>query len=69
VLQRADVMVLLTDHTMYRDLQPTNPCLAGLTHKRLIDTRGCMDGDLWRSHGFDVLLMGGGPSFSQSALR
>jgi UDP-N-acetyl-D-mannosaminuronic acid dehydrogenase len=65
VVRGADVILLLTDHTVYRNIEPTNVFLAGLRHKRLIDTRGCVDGDRWRAEGFDVRIMGEG-SFSWS---
>jgi UDP-N-acetyl-D-mannosaminuronic acid dehydrogenase len=63
-IQGADVMIVLTDHTLYRELEPTNPFLVGIRRKRLLDTRGCLNRKLWRSHGFSVQVMGDGGNSS-----
>ncbi len=59
VLSGADAMILLTDHTEYRRLDPS--LAAGLMSNRfLLDTRGHLDAARWRAAGFRVMKLGSG---------
>jgi UDP-N-acetyl-D-mannosaminuronic acid dehydrogenase len=59
-LSGADAMVILTDHTVYRELEPWSAGPSGMTHKRVIDTRACLDRTRWQSSGFGVHTLGSG---------
>jgi UDP-N-acetyl-D-mannosaminuronic acid dehydrogenase len=58
VLHGADVMVVLTDHTAYRELRPDDAGPAGMAHKRVVDTRACMDRIRWQEGGFAIDTLG-----------
>ena len=47
----ADAIVLLTDHAEYRRLHPEDAAPAGMRRRIAIDTRQCLDADLWRRRG------------------
>jgi UDP-N-acetyl-D-mannosaminuronic acid dehydrogenase len=56
---QADALVLLVDHTRYRDLDPKS--LAGRMRRPLVvDTRGMIDRSIWEGHGFTVSALGHG---------
>jgi len=56
----ADLAVLLTDHTLYRELRPSELVSCGMAHRRVVDTRNCLDADRWRAEGFVLHRLGGG---------
>jgi UDP-N-acetyl-D-mannosaminuronic acid dehydrogenase len=59
--QNADCVVLLTDHSDYKYLNPVQ--LAKLVRTPIVfDTRNLLDHDEWRSAGFQVKVLGSGPS-------
>jgi len=57
-LQNAHAILILTDHELYRRLQPTSPQLAGLAEKIIIDSRYCLDATEWRKAGYAVHQLG-----------
>ncbi|HEX6509226.1 MAG TPA: nucleotide sugar dehydrogenase [Chloroflexota bacterium] len=57
-LDGADVMVILTDHTVYRELDPHTAGPGAMAHKRIVDTRACLDRSRWQSAGFTVERLG-----------
>ncbi len=59
-LSGADAMVILTDHTTYRELDPWSAGPSGMTHRRVVDTRACIDRARWQSGGFEVHALGAG---------
>lgn len=67
-LRDADVMVILTDHTPYRQLKPWGHGPSSMAHKRLVDTRRCLDYALWRMHGFTVHALGDGRAATTRAM-
>lgn len=58
-VERADCAVLVTDHDVFRDLDPESLGSA-MRHTRLVDTRGFLDHERWRAAGFDVTILGDG---------
>jgi UDP-N-acetyl-D-mannosaminuronic acid dehydrogenase len=58
-LDGAQALVLLTDHSVFRRLDPEE---AGrlMRARRLIDTRNALDHKVWREAGFDVTILGRG---------
>ena len=58
-LDGAQALVLLTDHSAFRRLDPEE---AGrlMRSRRLIDTRNALDHGAWRAAGFDVTTLGRG---------
>lgn len=61
ILAGADVILLLTDHRVYQELDPS--VVAGIVAQRLLlDTRGHLNAAHWRAAGFKVVLLGSGPS-------
>jgi UDP-N-acetyl-D-mannosaminuronic acid dehydrogenase len=58
-LEGAQALVLLTDHTAFRRLDPSEVGRA-MRYKRLIDTRNALDHDVWRAAGFEVTTLGRG---------
>lgn len=59
-LSGADILVILTDHTAYRQLQPDDPGPLLMRRKIALDTRQCLDARLWRQAGFAVHQLGVG---------
>jgi UDP-N-acetyl-D-mannosaminuronic acid dehydrogenase len=58
-LEGADVVVLLTDHSVYRELDPA--AMAGKVRtKKLYDSRGVLDRGAWEAAGFAVTVLGVG---------
>ncbi len=60
VLTGADVMVILTDHIAYRQLNPSDGALAAMGRKAVVDTRHCLNYAAWRSEGFTIYSLGDG---------
>jgi UDP-N-acetyl-D-mannosaminuronic acid dehydrogenase len=53
----ADCLVLLTDHKLFRDLDPAD--VGPLMRRRLlVDTRNALDAEAWRHSGFQVCRLG-----------
>lgn len=59
VLAGADVVILATDHSLYRDLDPVATA-ARVGHRALLDARGFLDAQSWRAAGFQVAQLGAG---------
>lgn len=56
-LEGADALVLVTDHSAFRELDPRP--LAGLMRRALLlDTRNALDSERWRRAGFTVRTLG-----------
>ncbi|MDQ3699364.1 MAG: nucleotide sugar dehydrogenase [Chloroflexota bacterium] len=60
VLAGADAAVILTDHSVYRQLKPGDAGPLAMAHRRLTDTRRCIDHALWEREGFVVHQLGVG---------
>jgi UDP-N-acetyl-D-mannosaminuronic acid dehydrogenase len=60
VLRGADVLVILTDHSAYRHLEPDDAVITLMAHRRIVDTRGCLDPVPWREAGFMLRQLGVG---------
>jgi UDP-N-acetyl-D-mannosaminuronic acid dehydrogenase len=58
-LTGAQALVLLTDHSIFRRIDP-NDAGSKMSQRRLIDTRNCLDHDAWRAAGFEVTSLGRG---------
>jgi UDP-N-acetyl-D-mannosaminuronic acid dehydrogenase len=54
---KADMIVILTDHKEFKDLQPEQVSERVRT-KMLLDTKNCIDRQTWEKEGFDVYLLG-----------
>jgi UDP-N-acetyl-D-mannosaminuronic acid dehydrogenase len=63
VLERASLIVLLTDHDEYADLDPAKVAI-NVKAKVIFDTRNHLDHRRWRDAGFDVYLLGDGSNAS-----
>lgn len=57
VLSGADVVVLLTDHKVYQDVNPKDAA-ARVAQHLLLDTRGHLKAQEWRAAGFKVFQLG-----------
>lgn len=57
----AQALVVLTDHKEFQNLD-VDKISSLMTDKVLLDTRNCLDHEVWRRHGFRVLLLGKGSS-------
>ncbi|MCH4826827.1 nucleotide sugar dehydrogenase [Planococcus halocryophilus] len=55
-LQDASALVMLTDHQVFKDLDPTT--LTTMKNKIIIDTKNCIDRAKWEAAGFDVYVLG-----------
>lgn len=55
----SDLVIIIADHEEYKFLHPQEIGKL-MRQKVLIDTRNCLDHNLWRSHGFNVFLLGTG---------
>ena len=51
----SDCVVLVTDHDVFRTI---NPLQLAMRNKNLIDTRNCLDHDMWVGAGFTVKVLG-----------
>lgn len=60
VLAGVDALVILTDHTEYRQLNPLDPALRRMRLPIVVDTRSCLDGAAWERAGFAVHQLGVG---------
>lgn len=58
-LNGADLLLLLTDHTPYKNLDPAN-LVKQVRTPHLYDTRGVLNRDAWESAGFTVKVLGVG---------
>ena len=56
VTEHADCLVLITDHTLFKSLDPRQ--FLQMRTKKLIDTRNILNHDDWRQAGFDVRILG-----------
>lgn len=57
----ADVLVLVTDHYIFTDLDPIH--IGRLMHrKRLLDTRNALDRERWAAAGFETHTLGNAPA-------
>ncbi|MFO7256005.1 MAG: nucleotide sugar dehydrogenase, partial [Bacillota bacterium] len=59
VLDGAEAVLLLTDHNVYRSLDPERVGQL-VANRLLLDTRGLLDAARWREAGFQVLRLGDG---------
>lgn len=59
-LTGADMMLILTDHSEYRDLDPDSSVLTGLARKIVVDTRSCLDHADWTRAGYKLVRLGDG---------
>jgi UDP-N-acetyl-D-mannosaminuronic acid dehydrogenase len=65
----SDCLLLVTDHSAFRDLDPQAIGDAMAT-RTLVDSRGHLDGDRWRAAGFSVRVLGDGtPPSSETGRR
>ncbi|MTD30803.1 nucleotide sugar dehydrogenase [Planomicrobium sp. YIM 101495] len=55
-VQDASALVILTDHTVFKELDPAR--FTTLKNKIVIDTKNCISRDKWEQAGFDVYLLG-----------
>lgn len=59
VIEGADGLLVVTDHTLYRELDPG--LVAQHVERRfVVDTRLCLDAEKWEDHGFVVRRLGDG---------
>jgi len=56
VTHDADCLVLVTDHTVFKDINPAD--ITNMRSKNLVDTRNLVDHDLWKKNGFNVTVLG-----------
>jgi UDP-N-acetyl-D-mannosaminuronic acid dehydrogenase len=59
-LRGADVMLILTDHAVYRELAPQDAGVARMRHRTIVDTRHCLSPAEWRAERFQFLSLGDG---------
>lgn len=55
-LQDAGAILILTDHTAFKAIQPAT--LVEKAPKIVLDTKNCIDRQVWEQEGFDVYLLG-----------
>ena len=67
-LAGADLALLLTDHTEFRQLDPARVA-EHMRHRRVYDTRNMLDHRAWATAGFEVTLLGAGRSASRRECR
>jgi len=56
VTNGADCLVLVTDHTMFKDIDPKQ--ITNMQSKKLFDTRNILDHRIWEQAGFTVNVLG-----------
>ena len=56
-LQNASAILILTDHQAFRDINPES-IASHMKHRIIIDTKNCINRDMWEAAGFDVYLLG-----------
>lgn len=59
VIQGADGLLVVTDHTVYRELDP-EIVAQHVARRFVVDTRLCIDAGKWEDHGFVVRRLGDG---------
>lgn len=59
VIEGADGLLLVTDHTVYRGLDPS-VVAQHVARRAVVDTRLCLDAEKWEDHGFVVRRLGDG---------
>ncbi|WP_298824587.1 nucleotide sugar dehydrogenase [uncultured Planococcus sp.] len=55
-LKDASALVILTEHQVFKDLDPTT--LTSMKNKIVVDTKNCVDRAKWEAAGFDVYVLG-----------
>jgi len=63
--QDADCLVLVTDHLLFKDINPTQ--ITNMRSKNLVDTRNILDHQVWRHAGFRVSVLGRTGSIEKTA--
>lgn len=56
-IDNADVILILTDHQAFKELDPT-VLKEKVQHAIVIDTKNCIDRSKWEAAGFDVYVLG-----------
>ena len=56
VTKDADCLVLVTDHNMFKNINPNN--ITNMRTKNLVDTRNILNHYDWKKAGFDVNVLG-----------
>ncbi|WP_453993408.1 nucleotide sugar dehydrogenase [Bacillus nitroreducens] len=56
-VDKADLILILTDHTAFKELQP-QVVADQMRTKMILDTKNCIDRKLWIKHGFDAFALG-----------
>lgn len=56
VTQGADCLVVVTDHTVFRDIDPMQ--ITNMRSKKVFDTRNMLDHRVWEQAGFSVRVLG-----------
>jgi len=56
-LEKADAILILTDHQAFKDLDPTL-LKDQMQHSIIIDTKNCINRRTWEKAGFDVFVLG-----------
>lgn len=56
-VDKADLLLVLTDHTAFKELQP-DVVADKMRTKMILDTKNCIDRNLWKQHGFEVYALG-----------
>jgi UDP-N-acetyl-D-mannosaminuronic acid dehydrogenase len=67
-LNDAHALVLLVDHRAFRELD-VDLAAALVRHKRLLDARNALDRRAWQAAGFEVSVLGVGPSDAAKDVR
>lgn len=55
-LEGADLLALLVDHSEFSALTPQ--AASTMRHRRVLDTRACLEAAVWRQAGFEILRLG-----------
>ncbi len=55
-IHNVDCVVIITDHSEYSEIHPEE--FSAMKHKKIIDTRNCLDKELFKKHGFHVITLG-----------
>jgi UDP-N-acetyl-D-mannosaminuronic acid dehydrogenase len=55
-----EAIVLLVDHAAFKDDLDLDLLAALVSRRRVLDTRGVLDGAAWHAHGFEVAVLGNG---------
>ncbi len=54
--ENADCLVLVTDHTVFKDINPEN--ITNMRSKKMVDTRNILDHQKWEDNGFTIKILG-----------